>query len=74
MATRADKRDAAPTYERGYGDHPLLAMDGERGEIVALMLRQGNAGSNTAEDHVIALRRVFDALPPGGLPPRPPAR
>jgi hypothetical protein len=61
--TRADKQDAAPTYKRGYGHHPLLAMDAARGEILAQMLRPGNAGSNTAEDHVIVLGQALDALP-----------
>jgi hypothetical protein len=63
VETRADKQDAAPTYKRGYGHHPLLAMDAAKGEILAQMLRPGNAGSNTAEDHVIVLGRALDALP-----------
>lgn len=35
VTTRTDKQDAAPTYKRGYGHHPLLAMDAQRGEILA---------------------------------------
>lgn len=63
VTTRADKQDAAPTYKRTYGHHPLLAMCAHRGEILAAKLRPGNAGSNTAEDHVIVLADAIDALP-----------
>jgi len=63
VTTRADKQDAAPTYKRTYGHHPLLAMSATRGEILALQLRAGNAGSNTAEDHVTVLTDAIDALP-----------
>jgi hypothetical protein len=30
VTTRADKHDAAQTWKRSYGHHPLLAMDAER--------------------------------------------
>jgi len=63
VTTRADKADAAPTYKRTYGHHPLLAMAGDQGEVVAGMLRPGNAGSNTAEDHLVVLGHAIDALP-----------
>ena len=63
VLTRADKQDAAPTFKRTYGHYPLLAMAGDCGEVLAGMLRAGNAGSNTAEDHVIVLGQAIDALP-----------
>lgn len=63
VTTRADKGDAAPTYKRTYGHHPLLAMAGDCGEVLAGMLRPGNAGSNTAADHVVVLGQAVDALP-----------
>src|SRR4051812_17145914 len=63
VTTHADKQDAPATYKRSYGHHPLLAMDAERGEILAVMLRPGNAGSNTASDHVVVLGQAIDALP-----------
>lgn len=63
VTTRADKADAAPTYKRTYGHHPLLAMAGDCGEVLAGMLRPGNAGSNTAADHVVVLGQAVDALP-----------
>ena len=63
VTTKADKADAAPTYKRTYGHHPLLAMAGDCGEVLAGMLRPGNAGSNTALDHVMVLGAAVDALP-----------
>lgn len=63
VTTKADKADAAPTYKRTYGHHPLLAMAGDCNEVLAGMLRPGNAGSNTAEDHVLVLADAIAALP-----------
>jgi hypothetical protein len=42
-------------YERGYGFHPLGCWLDETGEALAAILRPGNAGSNTAEDHFTVL-------------------
>lgn len=63
IRTKADKQDAAPTYKRTYGHHPLLAMCAETDEVLAGMLRPGNAGSNTAIDHVAVLADAIDQLP-----------
>jgi hypothetical protein len=63
VTTHADKQDAAATYKRSFGHHPLLAMLAERGEVLAVMLRPGNAGSNTSADHVVVLGQAIDALP-----------
>jgi DDE family transposase len=56
----SEKEAAAPTYKRGFGFHPLLAYvdhgNGGTGEPLAARLRPGNAGSNTASDHI----QVFD--------------
>ena len=64
VRTRADKQDAAATYKRTYGHHPLLAMAGDCDEVLAGMLRPGNAGANTAADHVAVLGDAIAALPP----------
>ncbi len=64
IRTKADKQDAAPTYKRTYGHHPLLAMCAETDEVLAGMLRPGNAGANCAEDHVVVLAEAIDQLPP----------
>jgi Transposase DDE domain group 1 len=64
-----DKDGAAPTYKRGWGFHPLLAYldrgDG-LGESLAGMLRPGNAGANTAGDHIDVFEAAVDQL--GDLP------
>jgi hypothetical protein len=63
VTTKADKEDAAATYKRSYGHHPLLAMCAETGEVLTIMLRPGNAGSNTAADHVMVLGAAVAQLP-----------
>lgn len=63
VTCRSDKQDAAGTWKRTYGFHPLIAMDTERREVLAHMVRPGNAGSNTAVDHVEVLAAAIDALP-----------
>lgn len=63
VTTKADKGDAAPTYKHTYGHHPLLAMCAETSETFAAMLRPGNAGSNTAADHVVVLGAAVAQLP-----------
>jgi hypothetical protein len=61
--TKADKQDARPNYNRGYGHHPLLAIVAETDEVLCAKLRPGNAGSNTAVDHVTVLADALDQLP-----------
>lgn len=63
VPTRADKQDAAPTYKRTFGHHPLTASLAETGEMLAGMFRAGNAGSNNAADHVVVLAAAIDQLP-----------
>lgn len=63
ITTKADKQDAAPTYKRTYGHHPLLAMCAETDEVLAGLLRPGNAGANTAADHITLLTDTLAQLP-----------
>ncbi len=63
IRTKADKQDAAPTYKRTYGHHPLLAMCAETDEVLAGILRPGNAGANTAADHIVLLADALAQLP-----------
>ena len=62
-----DKEDAAPTWKRTWGHHPLLGFvdhgPGGTGEPVAALLRPGNAGSNTATDHITATQLALAQLP-----------
>lgn len=66
VTAHSDKESAAPTYKRGYGFHPLMAFvdhgTGGTGEPVAALLRPGNAGSNTAADHIDVTRKALAQL------------
>jgi DDE family transposase len=63
VPTRADKQDAAPTYKRTYGHHPLTVGLAETREMLAGLFRPGNAGANNAADHVTLLAAAIDQLP-----------
>ena len=62
-----DKQGAAPTFKKGFGHHPLWAFLDHgptgTGEPLAALLRPGNAGSNTAADHLIVIRAALRQLP-----------
>ena len=68
----SEKENAAATWKRTFGFHPLLAFldrpEIAGGEALAGLLRKGNAGSNTAADHVTVLRQALAALPEGARP------
>jgi hypothetical protein len=55
-----EKDQAMPTWKRTFGFHPMTAWadhgQGGNGEPLAIVLRPGNAGSNTAADHIEATR------------------
>jgi hypothetical protein len=63
----SEKDQATPTWKKTYGFHPLTVFAdhgaGGSGEPLAIMLRPGNAGSNTAADHVEATRLALAQLP-----------
>jgi hypothetical protein len=65
----SEKERAAPTWKKTFGFHPLtvFADHGQEGsgEPLAIMLRPGNAGSNTAADHIGAVRLALAQLPKG---------
>ena len=63
VGSHSEKEGAAPTYKRGFGFHPMLCYLG--GEALAGILRPGNAGSNTAHDHISVLVDALDQLPVG---------
>jgi hypothetical protein len=67
VTAHSEKEGAAATFKRGFGHHPLWAFvdhgpDGT-GEPLSVLLRPGNAGSNTAADHVTVLRNALRQLP-----------
>jgi len=63
----SEKELAAGNFKGGYGHHPLLCYLDETGEAPAGILRPGNAGSNTASDHVALLDLALAQLDPQAL-------
>jgi hypothetical protein len=72
LTAHSDKENAAPTWKKGFGFHPLLCYldrpDVSGGEALAGLLRPGNAGSNTGADHVAVLDLAIAALPAHARP------
>jgi hypothetical protein len=67
VIAHSEKEQAAPTWKKTFGFHPMTAWadhgaDGN-GEALAIGLRAGNAGSNTAADHIEAARLSLAQLP-----------
>jgi hypothetical protein len=63
ITAHSEKEHAAGNFKHGYGFHPLAAYADETREAVAIMLRPGNAGSNTAADHVTVIDRALAQIP-----------
>jgi hypothetical protein len=63
VGSHSDKQGAASTYKRGFGFHPLLVFLDATDEALTGMLRPGNAGSNTAADHISLLSAALAQLP-----------
>jgi hypothetical protein len=63
ITAHSEKEQAAGTYKHGYGFHPLGAYTDQTREALAMLLRPGNAGSNTAADHVIVIDRCLAQIP-----------
>src|SRR3954454_15501333 len=59
----SDKDGAAPTYKHTYGFHPNLVTCDNTGEMLAIALRRGNAGANTAADHLEVLADAITQPP-----------
>lgn len=68
----SEKENAAATWKHTFGYHPLLCFldrpDIAGGEALAGLLRPGNAGSNTAADHIAVLDMALAALPAHARP------
>jgi Transposase DDE domain group 1 len=66
LDAHSPKQGAAGTYKGGFGFYPLVAYldrGGGTGEALAGILRPGNAGSNTAQDHIEVLDLALAQLP-----------
>jgi hypothetical protein len=67
VLAHSEKEKAAPTWKKTFGFHPLAAFAdhgaGGGGEPLAILLRAGNAGSNTAAEHMEVTRLALAQLP-----------
>jgi len=67
VLSHSEKEQAAPTWKKTYGFHPMTAFADHggsgNGEPLAIVLRAGNAGSNTAADHIETTRLAIAQLP-----------
>ncbi len=67
VIAHSEKEQAAPTWKKTFGHHPMTAWADHGaeggGEPLAIVLRPGNAGSNTAADHIEAARLALAQLP-----------
>lgn len=66
FAALSSRCAASGAGSKGFGHHPLCAFvdhgpDGT-GEPLSIRLRPGNAGSNTAADHLTVLREALRQL------------
>jgi hypothetical protein len=63
ITAHSEKEKAAGNYKGGYGFHPLQVYLDETREALGGLLRPGNAGSNTADDHTAVLDRALAQIP-----------
>jgi hypothetical protein len=63
ITAHSDKEGAAPTWKKGFGFHPLGAWIANTRECPHMLLRPGNAGSNTFTDHQEVLGAALKQIP-----------
>lgn len=63
VTSHSEKEQAAPTYKRGFGFHPMLCYLDNTDEALAGILRPGNAGANTVADHIAVLDAALAQIP-----------
>ena len=63
IEAHSSKEQAAGHFKGGFGFHPLSAWCTNVGDNLAMMLRPGNAGSNTAADHILVLDAAVAQIP-----------
>ncbi len=72
LIAHSEKQDARPTWKHTFGFHPLLCYldrpEIASGEALAGIMRPGNAGSNTAADHITVLDVALASLPSAARP------
>jgi hypothetical protein len=65
ISIHSEKELAAGHYKGGFGFNPLIAACGR--EVLAGVLRPGNAGANNAQDHLRVLELALEQLPESAL-------
>ena len=65
ITSHSEKEHAAGHYKGGFGFNPLLVSCGR--EVLAGVLRPGNAGANNAQDHLNVLELALAQLPQSAL-------
>jgi hypothetical protein len=63
ITAHSEKEQAAGTFKHGFGFHPIGVWCDNTHELLAIMLRPGNAGSNYADDHIEVLTRAIAQIP-----------
>jgi hypothetical protein len=63
VISHSEKENAAATFKRTFGFHPLGVWCDNTSEFLAAKLRAGNAGSNTAADHIEVLTDAIAQIP-----------
>ena len=63
VVAHSDKQQARGTFKGTYGFHPLTAWCDNTDESLAVELRPGNAGSNTAADHIALVDAAIAQVP-----------
>jgi hypothetical protein len=64
VTAHSEKEAAAATFKGGFGYHPIGVWCDNTQEMLAAMLRPGNAGSNTTADHIAVLTAAITQVPP----------
>src|ERR1035438_4454880 len=63
VIAHSDRQQARGTFKGTYGFHPLTAWCDNTSESLAVELRPGNAGSNTAADHIALTAAAIAQIP-----------
>ena len=63
VTAHSEKESAAATFKGGFGYLPLGVWCVNTGELLAVSLRPGNAGSNTTTDHIEVLSAAIGQVP-----------
>jgi hypothetical protein len=64
VESHSDKEGAAATFKKIFGFHPIVVTCANTDEILAILLRPGNSGSNTVADHIEVLTEAITQIPP----------